>query len=212
MPVRRAGLRRAAALFVAALLLPLCALAQDGPKAPVRLLVGFAPGGSSDLAARIIADNAVLNGFTIQGSTMSDRCTIAGIWMNPGSNAADVGGAWILYDIVQANIAGIELDSFCTARQTLVQYNLIQNNNNPGPGAGNGIETSFGLCNAKIDSNKFSGHISSSESVQAASSSLAFTNNELVAGTAEGVKRSTAALIIRTFSRLLGSSSGAIPA
>ena len=136
---------------------------------------------------RIIADNAVLNGFTIQGSTMSDPCTIAGIWMNPGSNAADVGGAWILYDIVQANIAGIELDSFCTARQTLVQYNLIQNNNNPGPGAGNGIETSFGLCNAKIDSNKFSGHISSSESVQAASSSLAFTNNELVAGTAEGV-------------------------
>src|SRR5438309_2950149 len=77
------------------------------------------------------------------------------------SNAADVGGAWILYNIVQANVAGIELDSFCTARQTLVQYNLIQNNNNPGPGAGNGIETSFGLCNAKIDNNKFSGQLSS---------------------------------------------------
>ena len=38
------------------LLAPLLALAQDGPKGPVRLMVGFAPGGSSDLAARIIAD------------------------------------------------------------------------------------------------------------------------------------------------------------
>jgi tripartite-type tricarboxylate transporter receptor subunit TctC len=30
--------------------------AQDGPRGPVKLLVGFAPGGSSDLAARIIAE------------------------------------------------------------------------------------------------------------------------------------------------------------
>jgi hypothetical protein len=136
---------------------------------------------------RIIADNVVLNGFTIQGSTVSDPCTIAGIWMNPGSNAADVGGAWILYDTVQANIAGIELDSTCAARQTRVQYNLIQNNDNPGPGSGNGIETNFGLCNALIDSNKFSGHVSSSDLVVVPSSNLTFTNNELVAGTPEGV-------------------------
>src|SRR5215211_1191071 len=32
------------------------ALAQDGGRGPVKLIVGFAPGGSSDLAARIIAD------------------------------------------------------------------------------------------------------------------------------------------------------------
>ena len=32
------------------------ASAQEAPKGPLRLMVGFAPGGSSDLAARIIAD------------------------------------------------------------------------------------------------------------------------------------------------------------
>ena len=35
---------------------PAHAIAQDALKGPVRLLVGFAPGGSSDLAARIIAE------------------------------------------------------------------------------------------------------------------------------------------------------------
>jgi tripartite-type tricarboxylate transporter receptor subunit TctC len=43
-------------VFALALLFALPAPAQEGPKGPVRLLVGFAPGGSSDLAARIIAD------------------------------------------------------------------------------------------------------------------------------------------------------------
>ena len=41
--------------FVASLL-AMPAIAQDGARTPLRLLVGFAPGGSSDLAARIIAD------------------------------------------------------------------------------------------------------------------------------------------------------------
>jgi tripartite-type tricarboxylate transporter receptor subunit TctC len=47
---------RAFLVFASALLLALPVQAQDSPKGPVRLLVGFAPGGSSDLAARIIAD------------------------------------------------------------------------------------------------------------------------------------------------------------
>ena len=51
----------------------------------------------------------------------------------------------ILNNIIQNNISGIELDNDGTY-QTKVQYNLIQNNNNSGPGRGNGIETNFGLA------------------------------------------------------------------
>jgi nitrous oxidase accessory protein NosD len=135
---------------------------------------------------QIFADNVAINGFTIQGSTMSDPCFISGIWMNPGSQASDHGGAQILNNIVQNNISGIELDSTCVY-PTLVQFNLIQNNNNPGPGSGNGIETNFVLCNATIESNKFSGHTNSSILVFAPSLMLAISSNELVGGTPEGI-------------------------
>jgi hypothetical protein len=133
----------------------------------------------------ITADNVTLNGFTVQGSTQSDPCLIAGIWMNPGSQAPDHGGAIIVYNVVQNNVAGIELDNDGTL-QTRVQYNLIRNNNNPGPNGGSGIEVSFRLKNAVIDNNRFSGQTSDSMTVQAASSGVTISNNELVGGTAEG--------------------------
>jgi hypothetical protein len=137
---------------------------------------------------QIEADNVVLDGFTISGSTSSDPCFLSGIWMNPGSNAPDKGGAQILNNIVQNNISGIELDSMCSAGPTLVQHNLIQNNNNPGPGSGNGIQVNFGLCNATIDGNKFSGHTNSSVLVPGVpSSGLTVSNNELVGGTSERI-------------------------
>jgi hypothetical protein len=105
--------------------------------------------------------------------------------LHPGFSGTQ-GGHQILNNIVQNNISGIELDSTCMF-PTLVQFNLIQNNNNPGPGSGNGIQTNFGLCNATVDKNKFSGHISSSFLVVAPSSGLTVSNNELVAGTMEGI-------------------------
>src|SRR2546425_909559 len=134
---------------------------------------------------QIMADNVALDGFTIQGSTLSDPCFLAGIWTNPGFSGTQ-GGHKIRNNIVQDNISGIELDSTCTI-PTLVQFNLIQNNNNPGPGAANGIQTNFGLCNATIDSNKFSGHLNASMLGVAPQSNLAISNNELVGGTPERI-------------------------
>src|SRR5207247_1339235 len=89
-------------------------------------------------------------------------------------------------NIVQDNISGIEFDSQCS-NPALVQRNLIQNNNNPGPGSGNGLQTNFGLCNATIDNNKFSGHDNSSVLLVATQSGLAISNNELVGGTPERI-------------------------
>jgi hypothetical protein len=131
---------------------------------------------------QIMANNVVLDGFTIQGSTSSDPCFLAGIWTNPGFSGTQ-GGHQILNNIIQNNISGIELDNTGTF-PTKVQYNLIQNNNNPGPGAGNAIQTNFGLANALIDNNKFLGHTNSSVLVSSGGDDRLITvsNNELVGG------------------------------
>src|SRR6202030_3442485 len=92
-------------------------------------------------------------------------------------------------NIIQNNISGIELDN-TGALPTKVQFNLIQTNNNPGPGSGNAIQVNFGLANALIDSNKFSGHTNSSVLVSdfgGADTNITISNNELVAGTSERI-------------------------
>jgi hypothetical protein len=154
--------------------------AQAGSDARTRALAAESIINNTCSPVRIIADNVVLDGFTVQGSTMSDPCTIAGIWMNPGSNAADHGGAKIRNNVVQNNITGIELDNDGTF-QAIVERNLFQNNNNPGPGQGNGIQVVFALNNALIDSNKFSGNISSGLITEAPTTSVTISNNEFAA-------------------------------
>ncbi len=133
---------------------------------------------------QIMADNVVIDGFTIQGSTDGDPCFLSGIWSNPGYSGTQ-GGHTIVNNIVQNNISGIELDSTCTY-PTLVQHNLIRNNSNTGAGAGNGIETNFGLCNATIDSNTFSGDTNTSMLIFS-SDQLTVSNNTLVGGTPESL-------------------------
>lgn len=131
---------------------------------------------------QITADKVVLNGFTVQGSTLTDPCLNTGIWTNPAFSGTH-GGHQILNNIVQNNISGIELDNDGTF-PTKVQFNLIQFNNNPGPGSGNGIQTNFGLSNAVIDSNKFVGQTSSSELLISGSSPITISNNTLDVGIA----------------------------
>jgi Right handed beta helix region len=131
---------------------------------------------------RIEADNVTLDGFTVQGSTQADPCTIAGIWMNPGFSGTQ-GGAQILNNIVQNNVSGIEFDNTGTI-PAKVQFNLIRNNNNTGPGSGNGIQTNFGLTNATIDKNAFVGQTNTSILFVAPVSSVAISNNTLDTGIA----------------------------
>ena len=165
--------------------------AQAGINATTR---GFNPAAEAIVQdpcgpMQIEADRDVIDGFTVQGSTLNPTvffgCFGAGIWTNPGFSGTQ-GGHQILNNIIQNNITGIELDSTCL-NATLAQFNLIQNNSNPGAGEGNGIQTNFGLCNATIDANTFSGDTSTSILVEAPSSGLRITNNDLVAGTPERI-------------------------
>jgi len=136
---------------------------------------------------QITADKVVLDGFTVQGSSLSDPCLNVGIWTNPGFSGTQ-GGHQILNNIVQNNISGIELDN-TGVFQTKVQFNLIRNNNNPGPGSGNAIQVNFGLNNALIDKNQFSGHTNSSVLISSGGDDQQITvsNNNLVGGTFERI-------------------------
>ncbi|MGA2439639.1 MAG: right-handed parallel beta-helix repeat-containing protein [Tepidisphaeraceae bacterium] len=129
---------------------------------------------------QIEADNVTIDGFTLEGVTAdpgSDLNSLGvAIWTNPGYSGTH-GGTQILNNIIQGNIAGIELDNDGTY-QTVVQYNLIQNNNALGAGSGNGVETSFGLSNALIDSNTFSNNSNAAVVVEAPSQGIVISNNQ----------------------------------
>jgi len=99
----------------------------------------------------IMADNVVVDGFTIQGSDNTDK--IAGIWDNPGWSGTH-GGFQILNNIIQNNVSGIGVGNDGTI-QALIKFNLIKNNNNVGPGSGNGFSAAFAMNNAIIEDNTF---------------------------------------------------------
>ena len=137
--------------------------------------------GSGDGAFQILADKVVIDGFTIQGVNNPPNLPPftglgAGIWTNPGFSGTN-GGHQIRNNIIQNNIIGIELDNNGTF-QTVVERNLIQNNNQTGPDGGTGIDTNFGLVNAVITSNKFVGNNNSGIGAFAPSSGVTVSSNE----------------------------------
>src|SRR6185436_6008776 len=95
---------------------------------------------------------------------------------NPGFVGTN-GGHQIFNNIIQNNIIGIELDNDGTF-QTRVERNRIQNNNNPGPNGGTGIDTNFGLINAVITNNKIAGQTNSGINNFGTGSSITVSNNE----------------------------------
>ncbi|HEU4389812.1 MAG TPA: hypothetical protein VFV34_18545 [Blastocatellia bacterium] len=113
-----------------------------------------------DGPVQIIADNVVIDGFTIQGASNSPSdppfaALGAGIWTNPSFSATN-GGYQILNNIVQNNIIGIYLNN-TGVLQTVLQRNLLRNNNLTGPAGGRSIYSDLGLQNALIDQNAFTG-------------------------------------------------------
>ncbi len=151
--------------------------AKAGVDARTRATTGESIINSSCSPVQIFADNVVVDGFTVQGSTDLDPCTIAGIYTNPGGFGYH-GGYQILNNIVQNNIIGIEMDNDGVL-PAKVARNLIQNNNNPGPDGGTGIDTNFGAIKVVVDSNKFAGQTNSGiDLVNAGGSNLTFSSNE----------------------------------
>lgn len=136
---------------------------------------------------QIASDDVVFDGFTAEGASLPPNifpaCFGAGIWTNPGF-LGNQGGHQILNNIVQDNIIGISLANTCT---NLLRFNLIRDNDNPGPAGGNGVYSDTPVCDTDIDHNKFSGQTSGSILVFGPGANLNITNNELVGGTPERI-------------------------
>jgi len=102
----------------------------------------------------ITANNVTLDGFTVQGNTSANTFGF-GILLGAGTS-----GARVLNNVIQNNIAGLSLANSPAGNPALIQHNLFQNNNQPGPISGTGIYTDQfnaggALANVTIDANTF---------------------------------------------------------
>jgi Right handed beta helix region len=95
-----------------------------------------------------------IDGFTVQGATNANVFGF-GILLGAGTS-----GSQVLNNIIQNNIAGLSLSNNPAGNPALIQHNLFQNNNQPGPISGTAIYTDqFNaggkVANVTIDSNSF---------------------------------------------------------
>jgi hypothetical protein len=89
------------------------------------------------------------NGITVNGFTIRDEVNGPGIYTSPSFS-----GYRLLNDVVTANVFGIYLNTGA-GTQTLVQHNLITNNNQTGSANGNGIYTDQGTQDVLVNQNTF---------------------------------------------------------
>ncbi|HEX6961038.1 MAG TPA: right-handed parallel beta-helix repeat-containing protein, partial [Lacipirellula sp.] len=102
-------------------------------------------GGSFSLQANDIE----LDGFAVEGTTGSPLGTAI-------HTQSGFSGYRIANNIIQDNTIGLYLGS-SGANQTIVEQNLIRDNDNPGAAGGTGIYSDQGLSNALIQNNQFAG-------------------------------------------------------
>jgi SdrD B-like domain/FG-GAP-like repeat/Right handed beta helix region len=143
---------------------------QVGSDARTRSGVPETVVGSAGGAFQVSANNITIDGFTISGVTGGLN---AGVYTN-----SSIAGYQLLDNIITNNVIGLYANSNGAA---LVQHNLFDANNNPGPAGGAGIysEKTDGLT---IDSNEFRNHTTNSAVTFGAlglisHTNLTFTNN-----------------------------------
>jgi len=128
--------------------------AQSGASAATRVGAGGFPSalqesivvGTGAFGFKLTADGVRLDGFVIQNTTGSGIET-----------AADTSGHALRNNVIQGNSIGISLHGDGD-RRTIVQANVIRNNDKAAATAGYGIYSNLGLSNAQITGNQFSGH------------------------------------------------------
>src|SRR6185437_5573079 len=113
-------------------------------------------GASGSTSFYVTASGVTIDGFTVEDATNANNFGF-GILI-----AGGVSGTHIQNNIIQNNIAGIGLANG-SGGQSVIQDNLIRNNNEPGPGSGTGIYSDQfvaggSLQNVLIQNNVISGN------------------------------------------------------
>ena len=93
------------ATFATALLLPLVASAQAYPNKPVRLIVPFAPAGTTDIVARIVADQL--------GKELGQTVIVE----NRGGGGGSIGADVVAKSVVDPSVATLRTAHTAVARQ-----------------------------------------------------------------------------------------------
>jgi hypothetical protein len=102
----------------------------------------------------VAANDVTIDGFTVENATSTNDLGY-GIVLGAGTH-----GSHVLNNIIENNIAGLSLANNSGTDQTVIQFNLFQNNNQPGSVSGTAIYTDQfaaggALTDVLIDSNAF---------------------------------------------------------
>jgi hypothetical protein len=152
--------------------------AQNGrPGAVESIVTGTGNNGQTPFS--ITASNVTIDGFTVEDATNANQFGF-GILLGAGTS-----GSQVLNNIIQDNLAGLSLANNSSSNQTVIQHNLFQNNNQPGPASGTAIYTDQfnaggALTNVLIDSNTFASN--SNAGVVLASTQAGSQSNITISG------------------------------
>jgi len=119
----------------------------------------------------LTANDIVISGFTIEDMN-ADGNNAVGI-----NTSRQTSGDVIANNIIQDTVFGIYLNTN-GAHTTLVQNNIIRNNNNPGSASGNGIYSDQGASNVVIAHNFFTGNTNASIIFVGGDGSATSTSNQ----------------------------------